>query len=266
MEQIKIENISWNPEKKDRPVIKNVSTVLHSGEIYGILGPNGAGKTSLVRQLLKLIKNDTGVIKLDEQTLSEISRQGLAERISFLPQSFNVEADFTVYDVVAMGREPYRKSFAALCDEDKRIIEEALTITNCQQLRNKSITVLSGGERQRVMIARTIAQDTPWIILDEPVSNLDVKHQVNFMLFLSRLYHEKGKTVIVILHDLNLAAEFCTRLILMKQGQIVAEGTVEEVLTKENLKEAYDMEFAFLENPKDTIRKMPYLVPIYTEK
>jgi iron complex transport system ATP-binding protein len=148
--------------------------------------------------------------------------------------------------VVAMGREPYRKNFASLSKLDREKIDEAMEYTNCTHLKDRNIQLLSGGERQRVMIARTIVQDTPWIILDEPVSNLDIKHQYDLMLLLQRLRNEKSKTIVAILHDLNLAYSFCDRIILMKNGEIFAQGDTRQILTVENLKAVYEMEFEFV--------------------
>lgn len=145
-----------------------------------------------------------------------------------------------------------------LDEEDLDKINEALEFTKCSHIKDKSISFLSGGERQRVMIARTIAQDTPWIILDEPVSNLDVRHQTELMLVLDRLRREKGKTIVAILHDLNLAAAFCTKIILMHQGNIYCSGASKDVLTGENLSAVYGIEFDFLERENG---HLPYIVP-----
>jgi iron complex transport system ATP-binding protein len=146
-----------------------------------------------------------------------------------------------------MGREPYRKNFGSLTAIDKEKIDEAMEYTNCTHLKDRNIQLLSGGERQRVMIARTIVQDTPWIILDEPVSNLDIKHQYDLMLLLQRLRDEKSKTIVAILHDLNLAYSFCNKIILMKDGEIFAQGETQEILTVSNLKEVYEMDFEFID-------------------
>lgn len=261
MKKIVVEHLTWQPDKNKNSILNDVSTCFTEGEIYGILGPNGAGKTSFVRQICKLGKFDSGVITIDDTNLNNIDRSSMSKMISFLSQSLTKDVDFTVYDVIAMGREPHRQYFKPLDGEDKKIIDEAMKITDCEHLKDKSITTLSGGELQRVMIARTIAQDTPWIILDEPVSSLDVKHQAQIMTMLSRLHAQKNKTVIAILHDINLASRFCTRLILLKDGKIIAEGPTKEVLTAENLKRAYDMEFIFLDGQEDG--DVPYIVPKY---
>ena len=258
LKQIKVNHLIWQPEKKQDPVLRDISANFQAGEFYGILGPNGAGKTSIVRQILRLQESSSGTVMMDDKNIKNISRKEMALNLSFLPQDIKYDVDFTAYDVVAMGREPHRKRFAPLTTEDKRIIEEAMEFTNCLHLKDKSISFMSGGERQRVMIARTIAQDTPWIILDEPVSNLDVRHQAELMVVLERLRKEKGKTIVAILHDLNLAATFCTRIILMKKGQIYKEGKTDQVLTEENLQKVYELTFEFLENDKG---RLPYIMP-----
>ena len=260
LHEIKIENLTWNPGKQELPILDHIDAMLTSGSFYGILGPNGAGKTSLVRQILKLKECDGGSISFDGQDIHAIKREDMAKTLSFLPQTIHADVDFTVFDVVAMGREPHRKRFSPLDAEDLACIEEAMEFTNCTALKDKSLSVLSGGERQRVMIARTIAQDTPWIILDEPVSNLDIRHQTELMHVLERLRDKKGKTIVAILHDLNLAATFCSHIILMKDGKVYRHGTVEDVLTKENLKSVYEMEFDFI---MDDSGKRPYIVPLY---
>lgn len=249
-ESIQVEGLVWKPDRDSGLILDHVNAMLHSGDFYGILGPNGAGKSSFVRQLVKLNTRNEGSIGFEqdgEKTgIDSIGREQLAGLISFLPQSIVSDVDFSVYDVVAMGREPHRKRFQPLGRTDREKIDEALEFTNCLQLKNRSIRQLSGGERQRVMIARTIAQDTPWIILDEPVSSLDIRHQYELMKVLERLRHEKSKTVIAILHDLNLASAFCSKLILMMAGKVYAAGETRKVLTLENLKAVYDMEFELI--------------------
>lgn len=260
LQQISAENIVWQPSKKKAPVLDHIDLELKEGCFYGILGPNGAGKTSLVRQLLRLKDSTSGTVSLDDTDIRAIKRNDIAKKLAFLPQIINSSVDFTVQEVVAMGREPYRKNFVPLSNEDLKAIEEAMKFTDCEKLRDKSISFISGGERQRVMIARTIAQDTPWIILDEPVSSLDITHQTQLMQLLDNLRNEKKKTVVAILHDINLATGFCTHLVFMKNGRVFRNGTVEELLTPENLKELYDMEFEFI-NVEG--RNRPYVVPKY---
>ncbi len=255
---IEVERLKWKPDPKKDTILKDISTVFQKGEFYGILGPNGAGKTSLARHVMALLPHTEGTVRLNGQNMEEMNRREIATEISFLPQIFSSDVNFTVYEVVEMGREPYRRPFAALTKRDREQIEEALAVTNSKVLEDKPFSLLSGGERQRVMIARTVAQDTPWIVLDEPVSSLDIKHQSELMQMMLRLNREKNRTIVTILHDLNLAAEYCTRLVLMKEGEIVTAGPIEEVLTPENLKKTFDVEFRFIPVPD---RKFPYVFP-----
>ncbi len=260
LDNINVDKLVWQPVKKGEPILDSIELDLNSGKFYGLLGPNGAGKTSLVRQLLKLQESTSGNIEFDNVEISDIKRREMAKKMSFLPQNISSNVEFTVEEIVAMGREPYRKSLAPLSDEDKRIIDEAMEFADCLKFRDKSIKLLSGGERQRVMIARTIAQDTPWIILDEPVSSLDITHQVRLMQLLDKLRVEKKKTIVAILHDINLAATFCTDLILMKDGQVIKEGATEEVLTELALRDLYGIDFDLIKVPgSDT----PHIVPRY---
>lgn len=254
---IAMEDVVWQPDLGRAAVLGHINLKLASGEFYGILGPNGAGKTSLVRQILKLQKRDGGKIWLGSQDLDLAKRREIGLCLSFLPQNIRSDTDFSVFDVAAMGREPHRKRFTPLGMDDVNRVLEALAVTNCTALKEKKMSNLSGGERQRVMTARTIVQDTPWIFLDEPVSNLDVKHQAQLMAALKKL-QKKGKTIVAILHDINLAAAFCTRMILMKEGRIYAFGTPKEVLTRQNLQEVYEIDFDFLQRAG---REMPYIVP-----
>lgn len=260
LNKINVDKLLWKPGKVANPILDEISIDLSSGSFYGLLGPNGAGKTSLVRQLLKLQAKSSGIIQLDEENIESIKRKNMARKLAFLPQTINGDVDFTVEEIVAMGREPYRKNLAPLGEADINAINEAMEFADCMDFKDKSVKLLSGGERQRVMIARTIAQDTPWIILDEPVSSLDITHQTRLMQLLDRLRIEKHKTIIAILHDINLAATFCSHLILMKEGKVTKVGATEEILTRENLRELYGMEFCFVELEG---RAMPYIVPEY---
>ncbi len=251
--KIKVNNVSWKVGSKN--ILDEVGITFYEGKIYGLLGPNGAGKTSLVRTLMGFIKPAKGEILYDEKAVNKLNRNDIARLVSFLPQSLSCNIDLPVFDVVSMGREPYRKTFKGLDETDIALVEEAMKFTNCSHLRDKNINKLSGGELQRVMIARTIAQDTPWIILDEPIASLDVKHQVDLVKVLKRLKDEKGKTIIIIFHDINLAASLCDEVALMKKGRIELNGQVEEILTAENLAHIFEIEF------KSIGQQEHYLIP-----
>lgn len=236
-----IRKLSWQPNNES--ILNNISSAFKEGGFYGILGPNGSGKTSFIRHILRFLEINEGSIRLEEKDIRKYSRKELATNISFVPQNVNMDVNFTVYDIIAMGRTPYLKRFQELTKKDKELIEYAMEITNCSYLKDKPFSYLSGGESQRVLVARAIAQDTKYLILDEPISHLDIRYQVELMETLKKLNEREHKTIIAILHDLNLSSAYCKNIILMKKGTVFSEGTVEEVLTKENLKEVYEMEF-----------------------
>ncbi len=247
-EQLVVTNLSWKPLKSTPPVLKDISESFQKGGFYGVLGPNGSGKTSLIRHILKLLPIKRGQIVLGEKGLEEYARIELAKELAFVPQNTNIDINFTVFDIVAMGRTPYQNRFSDLSKKDIELVEQALQETNCTHLKNSLFHTLSGGEAQRVLVARAIAQDTPWMILDEPISHLDIRHQIELMELLKRFNEQYGKTVIAILHDLNLTSRYCKDVLLMKEGKVFAMGQTEKVLTEENLKEVYGMQFMLMES------------------
>lgn len=259
MNEIAVENLYWKPDSAPHPITNRISTHFPKGSFVGILGPNGSGKTSFARQLLRLIKSDGGRISYDQSDVDKLSRKQIAKSISFLPQNTQVDAEFTVYDIVAMGRTPHKSKFEPLSDADKQRIEEAMEYANCVHLKDRIITSLSGGERQRVLIARTIAQETDFILLDEPIASLDIKHQVELMSTFAKLQTERGVTVIAILHDLNMAATYCTDIILMRQGEIYRQGKKGEVLQPDILQAVYGIPFELVEKAG---RSYPFIVPV----
>lgn len=256
MNEIQVEKLTWAPQR--HTVLSDVSITFEKGKFYGILGPNGAGKTSLIRQLLGLANADSGNVLFDGRNIRDYSRAELSLIMSFLPQAYHRDADFTAYEVVSMGREPYLGYLQTLGDSDRQIIDEALEYVKCTELKDKKITTLSGGELQRVMLARCFAQDTPWIILDEPISSLDVKHQLFLMQLLKELCTKKSKTIIAILHDVNLASQFCSDIVFMKNGSIKYAGETSSVLAPEVLRDIYETEFFFIHDENTGV---PYILP-----
>lgn len=240
---LNIEKLCWQAEDKEKYILNNISGRFKEGGFYGILGPNGSGKTSLVRHILRFIDVKHGLICLDNKDIKDYSRKELACSISFVPQNVNIDVSFTVYDIVAMGRNPYMKRFQDLSQKDRDLINHAMEVTNCAYLKDKAFSYLSGGEAQRVLVARAIAQDTKYLILDEPISHLDIRYQVELMETLKKLNEEENKTIIAILHDLNLSSAYCKEIFLMKDGKVYIEGLVKDVLTEENLKAVYDINF-----------------------
>ena len=256
---IDVDALSWKPGGEQEAILNQVSQTFHEGIFYGIMGPNGSGKTSFIRHLLSFLAIQEGKIQLKNHELDTYTRKDLATYISFVPQNVNLEVDFTVYEMIAMGRTPYSKRFKSLTEEDEKIIEHAIQIMHCESLQDRPFSYLSGGEAQRVLVARAIAQDTKCLILDEPISHLDIRYQVEIMETLKYLNEKEGKTIIAILHDLNLCAAYCKQVVLMNKGKIHASGSVEEVLTKKHLKEVYDMTFEIYEQAD---RKQKFYIPV----
>lgn len=242
--KIQSEELRWYPDRKKEAVLDGITVEFIEGGFYGIIGSNGSGKTSFLRHLLRFLKVRSGRILLGERELAEYERKELARQLAFVPQNTWMDVDFSVYEVVQMGRNPYLGRFAAFGKEDRKMVEEALRLTSCLELQERRFTELSGGEAQRVLIARAVAQNTKWILLDEPVSGLDVRYQMEMMQMLDWLNRERGKSVIVVLHDLNLAVRFCSHLVMMKKGKVVAMGETEKVMRLELLQEVYGIEFS----------------------
>lgn len=247
---ILVDSLSWYPKKDKNPILDKLNCLFEKGYIYGIIGPNGSGKTSFMKNILRFIEPEEGSIVLDEINLMNYKRKDLAKKIALVPQNTRIESSFLVKDIVMMGRIPYQKRFADASEIDREKVKKAMLLTDCYELRDKSVTTLSGGEAQRVVTARAIAQDTQCLVLDEPTSSLDVKHQIELMQALVKLNEKKEKTIIAVLHDINMAAQYCNRIIMMKNGRIHSNGKTEEVLTRENLMDVYDVDFDILENPR----------------
>ena len=253
-----IRSLSWQPENSRVPILNHIDCTFSRGVFYGIIGPNGSGKTSLIRHILRFIDVQEGRITLEGKAISEYRRSELAGKIAFVPQNTQIDIPFTVYDIVMMGRTPHQDRFAAVNELDRRAVQDAMERTDCLYLQDREYPLLSGGEAQRVIMARAIAQDAPWLILDEPVSNLDIRHQYNMMDTLSMQNQKQGRTILAVLHDIHLAALYCERIVLMKDGRIFAEGKTEETLTLDNLKAVYDMDFTVIQHPKTG---KPYFIP-----
>ena len=244
---ININNLSFSFEKE---VLRNININIKRGKFYTILGPNGSGKTTLLRLLSKSLHMEKGDIFIDEVALTQIKPTFLAKKMAVVPQSTEIEFDFSVQDIVLMGRTPHISRFCSESAKDLEIAMNAMKCTNTWELRNKSINALSGGEKQRVVVARAIAQETGIILLDEPISHLDIHHQIEIMNQLKQLNKNKNITIIMVLHDLNIAAAYGDHMILMHDGGVYKDGTPEEVLTEDIIKKVYGLEVYITKNPK----------------
>lgn len=252
---VKVNNLNWS--FGDKQILKDVNINFEKNKFYSIIGPNGSGKTTMLKNLSKALGAEKGCVFINETDIFSLKNKELAKKLSVVPQNTNLDFDFSVLDIVLMGRAPYLDRFQAENEKDLEIARNAMELTNTWELRDKDITKLSGGEQQRVVIARAIAQETDIILLDEPISHLDIHHQVELLDTIKEL--TATVTVIAVLHDLSLASQYSDYLILFHDGTIKAIGTPEEVLTKENIKAVYDMEVYILEDP---ITGKPHIIPI----
>ena len=231
------------------PVLHDVSLTLAPGELVGLIGPNGCGKSTLLRCLTRTLRIVSGSITLDGRDLMAWSPREAACRIAFVPQQEAALFEFTVRDLVLMGRHPHLQRWKGETDSDYRIVHDALASADLLHLADRPVTRLSGGEHRRVLLARALAQQTPLLLLDEPTAHLDVTHQVDLLTLVREQTRGEGQGALAALHDLNQAAEFCDRLVLMCDGRIVAAGEPEAVLTPANLRSAYNADARIGCNP-----------------
>ncbi len=223
-------------------VLNQVSLEIARGSVVGVLGPNGAGKTTLLRVLAGMIVPQAGRALFEGVPLRTLSRRAIARRIAVVPQDTHTAFDFSVLDMVLMGRYPHLGPFALEGAEDLRLAREALEATGTLHLEERAFSTLSGGERQRVVIAAALAQDTDALLLDEPTASLDLGYQLEIAALLVRINRERGTTIVVSTHDLNLAAAVCSRVVLMRGGRVIAQGPTADTLTPTHLRELYDVE------------------------
>jgi len=242
-----------------KKVLQDIDFTLFPGDFLGIVGPNGAGKTTLLRMISGIIPPENGEVWIKGENIKTMNRRTLARKVAMVPQNTFISFPFTVFEVVLMGRTPYLGRFEREKKEDLRKVKECMELTQTWHLRKRKVTEISGGELQRVVIARTLVQDTPLLLLDEPTAHLDINHELEIMLIISSLNREKGKTVVLVSHNLNLAARYCNRLVLLKEGKIFAKGSVEEVLTAENIRSVYHLNALVKKHP---VTGFTYVLPV----
>jgi ABC-type cobalamin/Fe3+-siderophores transport system ATPase subunit len=226
-------------EAADGLVLDSVSLTVDAGLIVGLLGPNGSGKTTLIRILAGLLTPLQGGVMLDGQPLGALSRRQLARRMALVPQETNAAFDFSVLDMVLMGRYPHLGTFALEGAQDLALAREALAATGTAQFESRLFKTLSGGEKQRVVIASALAQASDVLLLDEPTASLDLGYQMEIATLLRRLNRERRATMVLSTHDLNLAAALCDRVVLIQRGRMVADGPTEDVLTADRILSVY---------------------------
>lgn len=232
---VEIENLNFIIN--DKQILREISLSIKKGEFVGLIGPNGAGKTTFLK-CINGINRAEGKIEIKGKSIRDYSEKELAREIALMNQNTTIGFPFSALDIVLMGRYPYLKRFQAQSKRDYDIAKRNMSYTDTDMLENNSVTEMSGGERQRVLFAKTLTQETEIVLLDEPTASLDITYQEQIFKFSRELVCE-GKTVIAAIHDLKIAARYCTRLVLMNGGEIVADGVPEEVLTSENLSAVY---------------------------
>ena len=219
-------------------VLEDVSCSIEPGQFVGLIGPNGAGKTTLLRTVAATLAPESGTVEIGGQDVHALSSKAASRLVASVPQDTSVSFDFDVREVVAMGRHPHLSRFGGPDEHDRETVEAALERTETQEFADRSIDEVSGGERQRVLLARALAQDSPVLLLDEPIASLDVHHQVQTLELVADLVAD-GRTVVAAIHDLNLAAHYCDELLLLSEGHVVADGQPADVLTADHLEDTF---------------------------
>ncbi|MDF2718050.1 MAG: iron transporter ATP-binding protein [Paenibacillus sp.] len=234
---VEVKNVSKTYGGKH--VVENVSVQVPKGRITSFIGPNGAGKSTLLSMISRLTNKDGGEIWIEGRELGKWDNNELAKKISILKQANHINIRLTVKDLVGFGRFPY--SQGKLTKEDKRFIDEAIDYMELGDMQNKYLDQLSGGQRQRAFISMVIAQNTEYILLDEPLNNLDMKHSVQIMKVLKNMVADLGKTIVLVLHDINFASCYSDWIVALKNGKVVREGAVDDMIQTPVLHEIYDM-------------------------
>ncbi|MGT2906846.1 ABC transporter ATP-binding protein [Streptococcus dentiloxodontae] len=247
MSQIRAEDIQVSYDKNI--IIDQLSLEIPEGKITTIIGSNGCGKSTLLKALTRIQNLNSGSIFLDGDSIASLPTKEIAKKMALLPQVLEATEGISVYELISYGRFPHQKYLGMLTKQDRDKIHWAMEVTRTTSFANLEVDDLSGGQRQRVWIAMALAQDTDTIFLDEPTTYLDLNHQLEILELLNRLNKESGKTIIMVLHDLNLSARFSDRLIAMKDGQVHYQGKAEEVMTSEILRDIFQIDAHIVSDP-----------------
>jgi len=249
---IELNNVSLGYDHK--AILHNVNMKAWPGQILGLVGPNGSGKSTLIKGVARVIDLFSGRILIDGRDLATIKRDELARLVATVPQSPTLPGAFTAFEVVLMGRTPHLGLLRYEGGKDVAVAWQAMEATHTQSFAERRVSELSGGERQRLVIARALTQQPRVMLLDEPTVNLDINHQVEILNLVRSLCLEQSLTVIIALHDLNLAAQYCNRMVMLNGGRVYAEGTPPDILTAPNIKKVYGAEVCVYPHP---VNKLP---------
>ncbi len=254
---VKIENIRFR--YRDTWTLKDISFETCRGEFMGIIGPNGSGKTTLIRVIDGILLPESGRVSISGVAIESIKRRDIARLVAVVPQDSAMIFSFRAMEMVMMGRSPHLGMLRFEGEGDIEIARQSMEMTDTLGLADRRMDSLSGGERQRVLIARALAQEPEVVLLDEPTAFLDIRHQVDFFNLMKKLNREKGLTVIAVTHDINLAAAYCDRLLLLKGGTLHSSGSPREVVTQSNIREVYETDVLVDENPLNGLPRITLL-------
>jgi len=241
-----------------KKVLEKVNFSVDKGEFFGVIGPNGSGKTTLLRCISGVLRQRSGVLRVNGLNVHTLGEKEIAKNIAVVPQAPVISFSFTALEIVMMGRNPHISRFRMENEKDYKIAENAMELTHVKHLASRSIDTLSGGELQRVIIARALAQEPKLLLLDEPTVHLDISHQLEIMELIRKLNRNKEITVVAVFHDLNLAAQYCNRLMLLDSGKVSSIGTPHNVLTPENIRKTYHVDVLVKEHP---LSSSLYVIP-----
>lgn len=234
---------------QNKTLISDISVQIQTGKIYGLIGHNGSGKSTLIKALAGETKPSDGQVTIDDKSLSSMSANELAKILAYLPQKLPDATHFSVKELVMLGRYPHQAWLAKPSKADEQIVLQSMQLTGVAQFAEQMVATMSGGERARAWLAMCLAQQTRYLLLDEPLAALDVMYQVEVLRLLRELVAKTGLTVVIILHDINLAAQFCDELIALKQGKIGHQGAVSELMTPSILQDIFGISFSLLTHP-----------------
>lgn len=229
------------------PILKGLNLDLHDGQVTGLLGHNGSGKSTLLKVLARQLEPSRGNLSVVDQDVQSLGQRDFAKLVGYLPQYPPATDGLTVRELVALGRYPWKGPLGRYREEDQQIIDQAINDTGLDEFRHRIVDTLSGGERQRAWIAMLLAQQTRCLLLDEPISALDVLHQVETLRLIHQLAGQRSLTVVMVLHDVDLAARFCDRLVALKGGHITADGKPEEIMNEQTLESIYRVPMGVME-------------------
>jgi iron complex transport system ATP-binding protein len=234
----------------EKIIVDGLNLQINKGEITTIIGANGCGKSTILKTMARVHSANSGVVYLDGKMIHKIPTKEIAKKMAVLPQSPEAPNGLTVYELISYGRSPHQSGFGRLSDRDRQVILWALEVTGLSAFAEHPVDALSGGQRQRAWIAMAIAQETDLLLLDEPTTYLDMAHQLEILQLLEKLNREEGRTIVMVIHDLNHASRFSHHMVALRAGKKVSEGTPDEVMTHETLKEVFQIDAEIVRDPR----------------